>query len=203
VDRAGVERALSRLSSFDDPDPRLEQYPTPADLAAHLVHLADLHGDLERTVLDLGAGTGVLALGAAVKGARVVGLERDPTALRVARENATRLDPAREPDWLCGDVARLPLSPDRPVTVLANPPFGAQDDSTGDRPFLRAAAAVAAVSYTVHNAGSREFVDAFVADNDGRVTHAFRADLDLDRQFPFHDSERETVETLVVRVAWE
>ncbi len=201
MDRAAVERALSDLSSFEAPDPTLEQYPTPADLAAHLVHLADLQGDLGRPVLDLGTGTGVLALGAGLKGARVVGVERDPTALRVARRNAARLDLARDPDWVLGDATRLPLRAST-LTVLANPPFGAQDGSAGDRPFLRVAAEVAAVSYTVHNGGSREFVDAFVADNDGRVTHAFRADLDLDRQFPFHDSDRETIETLVVRVEW-
>ena len=201
MDRAAVERALSGLRSFADPDPTLEQYPMPADLAAHLVHLADLQGDLRRPVVDLGAGTGVLALGAALKGARAVGVERDPTALSVARENARGLDAARDPDWVLGDAARPPVA--GPVTVLANPPFGAQAASPGDRPFLRAAADVAAVSYTVHNAGSREFLEAFVADNAGTITHAFQATLELDRQFDFHERDRETVETVVVRVEWE
>lgn len=202
MDRAAVERALSGLATFEHPDPRLEQYPTPAGLAAHLVHLADLQGDLNGRVLDLGTGTGVLALGAALKGARVVGVERDPAALRTARENAARLDRGTEPEWVLGDVTRRPAC-GTSLTVLSNPPFGAQDGSPGDRPFLRAAAAVAAVSYTVHNEGSREFVESFVADNGGHITHAFRAAFDLDRQFPFHDSERETIETLVVRVEWE
>lgn len=202
MDRRAVERRLSRLASFDDPDPALEQYPTPADLAAHLVHLADLQGDLKRTVVDLGCGTGVLALGVALKGARVVGVERDPDALRVARDNAAALrsELRREPDWLLGDAARPPLSDG--YTVLANPPFGAQAASAGDRPFLRAAADVATVSYTVHNAGSREFLEAFVADHGGTISHAFRADLDLDRQFAFHEHDRRTVETVVVRVEW-
>ncbi len=201
MDRAAVERALSDLSSFEAPAPALEQYPTPADLAAHLVHLADLQGDLGRPVIDLGAGTGVLALGAALKGARVLGVERDPAALQVARENAARLDLARDPDWVVGDATRLPVC-GTDLTVLSNPPFGAQDGSAGDRPFLRAAAELAAVSYTVHNGGTREFVESFVADAGGRVTHAFHAAFALDRQFPFHDSERETIETLVVRVEW-
>jgi putative methylase len=203
MDRAAVERALADLAAFPDPDPALEQYPTPADLAAHLVHLADLHGDLARPVVDLGTGTGVLALGAALKGARTVGVERDPAALAVARENAAALvTPGRPPDWLLGDATRPPLCPDGPVTVLANPPFGAQADSGGDRRFLRATAALATVSYTVHNAGSRDFLEAFVADAGGTITHAFRADLDLDRQFDFHREDRHTVETVVVRVEW-
>ncbi len=205
MDRAAVERHLGTLASFSDPDPALEQYPTPADLAAHLVHLADLQGDLRRPVLDLGAGTGVLALGAALKGARVVGVERDADAVAVARENAAALAsslPATTPAWVQGDVSRLPACPNRPVTVLSNPPFGAQAGSAGDRPFLVAAADVAAVSYTVHNAGSRAFVESFAADNGGQVTHAFRGDLDLDRQFDFHESDRRTVETVVVRAEW-
>jgi putative methylase len=200
MDRATVERALSDLRSFSDPDPALEQYPTPADLAAHLVHLADLQGDLRRPVADLGSGTGVLALGAALKSARVVGVERDPAAIATAHENTSRLDPPRDPTWLLGDAARPPLA--GPVTVLANPPFGAQSASRGDRPFLETAADIAAVSLTVHNAGSREFLAAFVDDNGGAITHVFRADLAVDRQFDFHDRDRTTVETVVVRVDW-
>ena len=66
---------LGVVAGFERPDAALEQYPTPPELAAHVVHLADLHGDVDgRTVIDLGTGTGMLALAAALRGpARVVG----------------------------------------------------------------------------------------------------------------------------------
>ena len=87
MDRGALERALADVADFSEPSVRLEQYPTPDWLAAHLLHAAAVRGDLDGTVLDLGAGTGMLALGAALTGrpARVLGLELDAGALAVAR----------------------------------------------------------------------------------------------------------------------
>jgi putative methylase len=217
MDRRGLERRLQPLAGFADPDPALEQYPTPADVAAHVVHLAALQGDLSRPVFDLGAGTGVLALGAALAGAqRIVGVERDPGALRVARENEAALAaasaetetgvtaPVLTPvSWVCGDAARPPVCPGEPAAVLMNPPFGAQSGSEGaDRAFLAAAADLATVSYSLHNAGSRAFLDSFVADRGGEVTHAFAVEFDVDRQFDFHTEPRATIAAEAYRVRW-
>lgn len=201
MSRRSLARALAQLAEFEDPRVDLEQYATPPDLAAHLLCRADLEGDFDRPVLDLGAGTGVLAVGAALRGGRAVGVERDPTALAVARRNAAAADV--EVRWLLGDATRPPVCPDRPVTVLMNPPFGAQDGNEGaDRAFLRTAATVGAVSYSVHNAGSRAFVESFAEDNGGTVTHAFGATIGLDRRFAFHTSERRDLDVEVFRVEW-
>jgi putative methylase len=200
-----LEIQLSGLVGFVEPRVELEQYPTPADLAANLLHLAGLQGDLtDRVVVDLGAGTGILALGAAIRGARrVVGLERDGAALAVAIENERALDPVTPVDWVLGDAARAPLCPAEPVTVVMNPPFGAQRGSRhADRAFLETTAHVATVSYSIHNADSRDFVEAFAADEGGRVTHAFGASLPLDRQFPFHDEEARELPVEVFRIEW-
>ncbi|MFC6726736.1 RNA methyltransferase, partial [Halobium palmae] len=70
------------------------------------------------------------------------------------------------------------------------------------REFLLAAAAFADVSYSVHNAVSREFVESLVADVEGEVTDAFRADFAVERQFDFHEAERRELETEVFRVEW-
>ena len=201
--RRALERRLAALDTFEAPRVELEQYPTPADLAAHLVHLADLRGDLDRPVVDLGCGTGVLALGVALRDPpRIVGVERDPAALATARANERRLAAPTAVDWLLGDATRPPLALDA-ATVVSNPPFGARRGREhADRAFLAAAADLGVVSYTVHNAGSRDFVEAFVADRGGAVTDAFAAVLDLDRQFAFHDRDRKPLDVEVYRVAW-
>jgi len=204
--KRALERRLSRVAGFETPRAEYEQYPTPADVAAHLLHFAALTGDLaDRTVIDLGTGTGMLALGAALRGpTRVVGVDRDVAALRTANENEAHVDPPLPVDWVLGDATRPPLCPvDEPITVVMNPPFGAQRGHRhADRKFLAATAALADVSYSIHNEGSRSFVESFAADRGGRVTHAFRAEFALSRQFDFHTSERTTLDAEVYRVTW-
>jgi putative methylase len=205
--KAELEAQLAVVAGFENPKVALEQYPTPPDLAAHIVHLADLRGDIEdTTVLDLGAGTGMFALGAALRSpARVVGVELDPEALQTAASNARRVGASAPIHWVRGDATRLPLClPEKqPVTVLMNPPFGAQRGSEhADRAFLETVADVADVSYSVHNEGSKEFVEAFVADAGGDLTDAFRATFDLERQFDFHEADRRELDAEVFRIEW-
>ena len=106
--------------------------------------------------------------------------------------------------WAQADATCAPLCIEGPTTVVANPPFGAQDGRKhADRAFLETTAEIADVSYTVHNAGSRDFVEAFVADVGGEVTHAFEATFDLDRQFDFHEADSRELTTEVFRVVWD
>ena len=212
MSKRALERRLAAVTDFEEPRADLEQYATPADLAAHLVHLAHVHGDVAgRTVVDLGTGTGVLALGAATRNpARVVALDADPAALGAARDNERRVDPAVAVEWLQGDATRSPLClddlhlPERGVTVLMNPPFGAQrGNEHADRAFLDATASLADVSYSIHNEESQGFVEAFADDRGGEVTHAFRAELPLERQFSFQQAERRVLDAEVFRVEWQ
>ncbi|MFC6960883.1 METTL5 family protein [Halocatena marina] len=202
--RGALERELSAVAGFKEPRIEFEQYPTPADIAAHLIHLAGTHGDLANTVVDLGTGTGMLALGAALSGAsKIVGIDRDERALSSARENEHCVTPPVTPAWIRGDATRLPLCLDEPVTVLMNPPFGAQQGRAhADRAFLRATSDIATVSYSIHNDGSHAFIEAFADDHGGTVTHAFAVDLDLPRQFHFHTTDKRTIDAEAYRIEW-
>ena len=203
--RRRLAQELGVVAGFEEPRAGLEQYHTPAELAAHIVHVADLQGDVDgRTVLDLGSGTGMLSLGAALRGpTRVVGVELDPDALRTARENERRVGTYTDVEWVRGDATDPPLRRREGTTVLMNPPFGAQrGNEHADRAFLQTAARLADVSYSVHNAGSREFVEAFAADEGGEVTHAFRAELELPHQFEFHGESSRAIDAEVFRIDW-
>lgn len=185
---------LEDVEGFADPSAELEQYTTSAELASRVLHLASQHGDLRR-VVDLGCGTGVLSIGAALLGARVVGFDRDREALATARDNATEHGVDERVDFARADVGGPPLCTSFDAAVM-NPPFGAQDRGA-DRAFLRAAEALADVVYTVHNGGSMDFVDGFV---DGDITHAFEAELALERSFDFHDEDRRRIPVEVYRI---
>ena len=204
--KSALAQQLAVVAGFDNPRASLEQYRTPPDLAAHLVHTADLQGDIQgRTVVDLGCGTGMLALGAALRSpARVLGLDIDPAPLSTARRNERKVGSTTPVSWVRADATTAPLCPPADeTTVVMNPPFGAQSDNEhADRRFLETAAAIAGVSYSIHNDGSQSFVESFAADNGGEVTHAFETEFDLPRQFDFHESDRQAITAEVYRVDW-
>ena len=73
----------------------------------------------ERTLLDLGTGSGILALAAARFGAkRVIAIDDDPVAIATARENARR-NKLDNIDFRVADVRRWPFPP-RIEIITAN-----------------------------------------------------------------------------------
>ncbi|PSP93928.1 RNA methyltransferase [Halobacteriales archaeon QS_4_62_28] len=204
--KRALAQQLGVVAGFDNPRAPLEQYRTPPELAAHLVHLADLRGDIaDRTIVDLGCGTGMLALGAALRGPeRTVGLDIDPDPLQTARENERKVASSTSVSWVRGDASQAPLSTDRAkTTVVMNPPFGAQSrNEHADREFLATTAAIADVSYSIHNEGSQEFVGSFAEDNGGTVTDSYLTEFEIPRQFDHHDDDSRAVAAEVYRIEW-
>ncbi|HRY75694.1 MAG TPA: METTL5 family protein [Methanoregulaceae archaeon] len=181
-----LEMALQRLEGFSNPDAALEQYVTPAPLAARLLFHAAMKGDIGgKTICDLGSGTGILAIGAALLGAvDVVGVEIDAHAAGVARANADLIDV--DVDFIVADIREPEVcsSIGKKDTVVMNPPFGAQNVHA-DRPFIDCALAAAPVIYGIFNAGSCQFIQTYTA---GRATisETVGTKLSLRRTFSFH-----------------
>ena len=188
-----LEMQLEQLMGFSNPSADKEQYATPASVAADLLYLAYLHGDLE-SVCDLGCGTGVLAIGSALLGARVVGVEIDPVSLWTARENATLL--GVDVEFIRGDANSVSLKGIK--TVVMNPPFGAQKASAGDEPFLRKAVEIADVVYSIHNLGSEGFIRRIV--EPCTVEEIYRIKFPLRRCFAFHSRDVKTIEVELYRI---
>lgn len=197
-----LEMALQNLSGFPSPRPALEQYATPAGVAARLLFHAAGEGAIEgRRVLDLGCGTGVLACGAALlDAAAVAGIDCDRGALRAARENARSLD--CEVALVCGEVGpAFPLRPDSFETVVMNPPFGAQQRHA-DRPFIDCALSAAPVIYGIFNAGSRPFVESYI-EGRARITAAVGGTFTIPRTFAFHRRDRMEIPVEILKIERE
>jgi putative methylase len=174
-----LEILLSKINHFGKPEIHLEQYQTPASVAAELLNFAYLHGDLGGKIYDLGCGTGILGIGAKLLGAsRVVGWDLSWDALRIAKKNASKL--GVEIDLICCDVDDVSGKAD---CVLMNPPFGAQQRGA-DRPFLKKAIEIAQVVYSIHNAGSYDFVKKFISPS--HITHCLSIKWKLGRTYWFH-----------------
>jgi putative methylase len=195
-----LEMTLQRLAGFSRPRAALEQYQTPAPLAARLLYQALMKGDIEgKRVCDLGCGTGVLAIGAALLGAAsVTGIDIDERALAIARENANLLD--ADVAFLAADV-REGVCRERIGTcdtVIMNPPFGAQK-AHADRPFIDCALAVAGVAYSIFNAGSIPFVEAYTAQR-AEITEKVGGAFPIKRSFAFHTKDVQEIEVEILRL---
>jgi putative methylase len=195
-----LEMTLQRLAGFSCPRAALEQYQTPASLAARLLFHAHMKGDIEaKKICDLGSGTGVLAIGAALLGAeRVQGVDIDGKAIRVAKENAALLDV--DVEFVVADVrdAALPAQLGCSDTVIMNPPFGAQK-AHADRPFIDLALTLAPVTYSIFNAGSAQFIETYTAERaeiDERVGGVFP----IKRTFSFHTHDVQEIEVEILRL---
>ncbi len=185
IKRRTLAILLQKLQPLPRVEVALEQYPTPADVAADVLFKAygqrDVH---DRAVADLGCGNGVLALGAARLGAsRVVGIDADPHAVEVARRNAEAL--GLDVAFHALDVGAFDEEVD---TVVMNPPFGGQKRHA-DVPFLETAIRTGSVAYSFHNAATRAFVLQRVGELGGRARVVGSYRFPLAHAQPFHRKE--------------
>jgi len=195
-----LEMTLQRVRGFSRPQAALEQYQTPAPLAARLLYHALMKGDVAgKAICDLGCGTGIIAIGAALLGAeRVTGVDIDEGALAVARENADLL--GVEVMFLSADIRQGNCQDMIGAcdTVVMNPPFGAQK-AHADRPFIDCALSVAEVTYSIFNAGSIPFVAAYTAQRAG-ITEKIGGSFPIQRTFAFHTRDVQEIEVEILRL---
>lgn len=205
--KRSLEMLLSRLDDMTDPVPNLEQYRTPSASVSDMLFLAAALGDIEgRSVGELGCGGAPFLIGAVLLGAASgYGCDIDERAVRLALSNVDRVRSER-PDlegWSDltieqADVSGLGYAPPKVHTVLMNPPFGAQV-RRADRPFMERAMEMASVIHSVHNRVSYGFIKVMLEGNGWQVTHRSDAEMEIKRRFHFHDRERASVPTVMIR----
>jgi putative methylase len=196
ITKKKLEILLESCDDFESPKIRLEQYSTPSSIAAEIINLAYLKGDVEgKSVYDLGCGTGKLAIGCALMGAQeVTGFDKDQEALDIARENSKRLNV--DINWIKSDVKDIKGKCD---TVFQNPPFGVHKKGA-DKIFLKKGLKLGKVLYSFHNANTREFVTAYIRKLDGTVTDLVTLDFLLPHSYGFHRKEKKKTKVDIYRI---
>jgi putative methylase len=208
--KSDLEIILSRIKPHPTPTTNLEQYTISADAAATMLYIAAYSNRdiVDKTVLDLGCGTGRLAIGAALLGAKeVVGVDLDKTAVKTAFENSLATGVKERTQWVVADVDSVRGCFD---TVLENPPFGVQKRGA-DRKFLAKALELARVTYSIHKRPQADrmltkrlrknrngaiavpptsFMKKLIEGSGGRIEAVYALFMTVPHMFSFHTEEK-------------
>ena len=182
---------LSQLTPHPCNSVELEQYTTGGDLAARWLSDIAAFGDLAEgcTVADLGAGNGVLGLGALAMGAgRAILVEADEAACDVAKSNAESMGFADSVEVIQATLGSDPVDLSSADVVISNPPWGRQTPKA-DRPLLEAVLSTGVPAHLLHSAEARHIEPLF--DDAGWTVERYgEADFALPAAYEHHARER-------------
>jgi len=192
MDKKQLEIILSQLKENPSPRVELEQYNIPGGLAAQIINIAYISGNIKnKIILDLGCGAGRLTIGSVLMGAKkAIGVDLDKRVINVARENVGIVEGITNKrihdkvEFMCRDISNLKRKVD---TVVQNPPFGIQK-LHADRSFLKKALECGKSIYSLHRhyEKSREFLTKFIEKNSGKVEKIIKFKFRIPYMFKFH-----------------
>lgn len=192
-----LEMAIQRVPKHPKPKIELEQYSTPAIVAADLLWNAYSFDDIVgKNVMDLGCGTGIFAIASKLLGATsAIGVDIDKDSINLANNYCSDVD------FICSDICKL--SNDFDVdTIFQNPPFGSQKYAKKgqDLKFIKKSIDLGpSVLYSFHMASTQEFLINFFERNNLEITHIFRYDFPIPKIYEFHTKESANVDVIVIR----
>ena len=188
-------KILFNSPDFNQPIPELEQYATPVEIVSEIIKLASTQGHLSGNIADLGCGTGRLAIGAALLGAKVTGYEIDNNALKLAKNYSKEHN--LDIKWVNLAIENIDKKYD---TVIMNPPFGSQRTGA-DRAFLKKALEIGTNIWSIHMAETKNFVEEFVEKNKGRIISAYEFDFPIKKSMPFHTKDVSKQKAILYHIA--
>jgi len=208
VRKLELEMLLSQVKPQPYPKPNLEQYTIPASIAANILYIAayTYNDIINKNVLDLGCGTGRLAIGAAFLGAKqVVGVDIDKTAVKLAFKNSVENEMKDKLQWVAADINAIRGKFD---TVLQNPPFGVQK-RRADRAFLKKAMELGNKVYSLHKSSHKNkdfikklksanivsvspslFLKKFIKNHGGEIKAVYTMLMTIPHMFFFHQKKK-------------
>jgi putative methylase len=192
--------SLSKLDVFSSPKIMEEQYPTDSNIAADILWFADLVGDIEnKTIADLGAGTGILGIGCIIMGAKkVFFIEKDSKAIQTLQANLDKFDLSNY-KIIEDDINFFEEKVD---LVVQNPPFGTKKKHV-DIEFLEHAMSISNKIYSFHKAETKDYIDQFIHKKAFRITNYFEFDFPLKNSMDQHKKKVEFIKVGCWRIEKE
>ena len=204
---------LEKVPKHPNPKVDLEQYSTPATIAADLIWNAYSLGDIkDMNILDLGCGTSL-------------GVDIDDESISLAKITKNNIFKEHDIDdsnanFIAGDINTFNsigdllndvcpidiengiMSLDRFDTLIQNPPFGSQEKGSrhADRKFMEFAVNSADVIYSFHMKNTEEFVIDYYRELGAEVSHKLVYKFPIPKIYDFHKEESRDVKVVVLRV---
>jgi len=188
-------KILGNSPDFNNPKPELEQYTTPIDITIEIIKQANSLGHLSGKVVDLGCGTGRLAIGAAILGADVTGYEIDEEALEQAINYSEKNN--LKIKWINSAIESIEENYD---TTIMNPPFGSQRPGA-DIIFLKKALEISKQIWTIHLFKTRKFIENYVINNSGKIISAYEFDFPIKKTMTFHSKNMKKEKAILYHIA--
>ena len=222
-----LEMILENVPKHPNPKVELEQYSTPATIAADLIWNAYALGDIDNmSVLDLGCGTGMFAIASSLMGASYsLGVDIDDESIALAKNTKNAIFQQHDigssnANFIVGDINSFNSISDllnesnfnnidnnesslnRFDTLIQNPPFGSQERGTrhADRKFMEFAVNSADVIYSFHMKNTEEFVIDYYRDLGAEVSHKLVYKFPIPKIYDFHSDDSRDVKVIVLRV---
>jgi putative methylase len=201
VKKKTLELLLQRIKPVETPLPKLEQYITPASIAADILYIAYGFGDIKsKKVIDFGCGTGIFAIGAAILGAeKCIGIDVDSKCIECCKKNLElfNLGSAKIKFITC-DIENFYDSCD---TVIQNPPFGAQKTARGmDVKFIEKSMEIGKVVYSIHQTTTLPFIKRMLEARDVEIDFSKDYRFEIKYMFEFHKKRRVFIDVTLLRI---
>ncbi len=179
------EILLSQIAPSPRPRLKWEGYTLDAKSAAQMAYVAAvINNDIRgKKVVDLGCGSGILAIAASLLGASlVVGVDIDSAAVKTAKVNVEKM--GASVSLVTGDIECIAGCFD---TTLMNPPFGSWKQGT-DVQFLKKALTISEIVYSLHKRSNsvRSFLRRRIPELGGRIDQVYEIEIIIHRTFRFH-----------------
>ena len=185
--KQNLELELSKLKDFEEPSFQLEQYSTPAHIAADWIWSMALNGEVAgKIILDAACGPGIIGIGLLLMGAKkVYFLDKDEKAIKICMNNYEEIEKEfeiKEAEFIHEDILLFDQEVD---VVVQNPPFGTKNEHI-DKKFLEKAFESAKIIYSMHKYSTQKFVQAICKDHDFKITDLWRYNFPIKARFKFH-----------------
>ena len=193
---------LESLETFSSPKDYLEQYQTPASVAGEMIHYISNNYSIQNySIADLGCGTGILGIAAALCGCKNVFLfDIDEEALEIAKNNVESLELNDNIQIIQTDVNQLRLCKKLNKffdLVITNPPFGIRSENGADVEFLKTASYLCNNTiFSLHKFSTVNFLKKFYNKNGISDIKSFKIEYKLPKTYKFQKKKEKNIDVV-------